>query len=505
MPILEWLNKNEASKAAERLPFRLMDEQGEYSYGSDDNQNMMIQGDNLDALKSLVPSFGGRIKCVYIDPPYNTGNAFEHYDDGIEHSLWLSLLKPRLELLHRLLAEDGTIWISIDDAEGHYLKVLCDEVFGRKCFVSTVIWRSTDNSNNDAKKFSVDHNMLLVYSKSPDWKSKRLMPLDIKRKHFKNPDNDPRGAYFDGNPISSPNPRPNLCYDIIAPQGNAIKPPRYGWRWSKDRMQEMISTGEIWFTKDGQSIRRRTYLADQGGLPPSTLWADLEETGHNRQAKYEQKQLFQDWSKDEWFSTPKPEKLIKKIIDLCSDEGDYVLDSFLGSGTTAAVAHKMNRKWIGIEMGEHAITHCVPRLKKVVDGEQGGISESVKWKGGGGFRFYKLGEQIFQPDGTINPKVKFKTLATHIWFSETGTPLKKVPKNPLLGINNGVAYYLLFNGILGDKRPDGGNVLTSAVLRLLPKHSGVKMIFGETTRLSAEYLKRLNIVFKQIPYDVRAH
>jgi adenine-specific DNA-methyltransferase len=258
---LTWIGKDEQP----RLEPRVLVEDSSKSYGDPSSENMLIYGDNLLALKALEQDFAGKIKCIYIDPPYNTGNAFEHYDDGLEHSLWLSLMKPRLELLHKLLHEDGTLWVSIDDLEGHYLKILCDEIFGRKCFVAGVIWRSTDNSNNDAKQFSLDHNMILVFSKLSDWKSKRLMPSEDKRQHFKNPDNDPRGPYFDGNPISSPNPRPNLCYDLISPQRNVIKSPKYGWRWSKERMQEMIATGEIRFTKDGKSIRRRTYLAEQKG------------------------------------------------------------------------------------------------------------------------------------------------------------------------------------------------------------------------------------------------
>jgi len=392
---LTWIGKDKQPK----LEPRILIEDPEKSYGDKNTENMLIYGDNLLALNALEQDFAGKIKCAAIDPPYNTGSAFEHYDDSIEHSLWLSLMRDRLQIIHGLLSEDGTIWVCIDDNEGHYLKILCDEIFGRQCFVATVIWRSTDNSNNDAKQFSVDHNMILVYSKTSNWRSKRLMPDDSKRKHFKNPDNDPKGPYFDGNPISSPHFRQNLCYDVISPQGNIIKFPVNGWRWSKERMQEMIEKGEIRFTQDGKSIRRRTYLQEQGGLPPSTLWFDLSETGHNRQAKYEQKNLFPEWTKEEWFQTPKPEKLLQKILMIATDEDDWTLDSFLGSGTSSAVAHKMNRKWIGIELGEHCNTHCVPRLQKVCDGtDEGGISESVGWKGGGGFKYYYLAPSLLKKD-----------------------------------------------------------------------------------------------------------
>jgi adenine-specific DNA-methyltransferase len=502
MPTLDWLKKEAALKTAGQIPYRILEHNSDLSCG--DENNMLIQGDNLDALKALLPYYAGQVKCIYIDPPYNTKNAFEHYNDNLEHSTWLSLMYPRLEILREFLLPEGTIWISIDDNESNYLKVICDEVFGRNCFVSSVIWRTTDNSNNDAKQFSVDHNTILVYSKSSGWISKRISPPDEKRKHFKNPDNDPKGPWFDGNPLSSPNLRENLCYDLTAPNGNIINYPHNGWRWSKETMAEKIESGEIRFTEDCKSIKRRTYLYEQTGLPPSTLWIDLEETGHNRQAKYEQKKLFPEWVKEQWFGTPKPEKLIKKILDICTIESDIVMDSFLGSGTTAAVAHKMNRRWIGIEMGDHAVTHCVPRIRKVIDGEQGGISKAENWQGGGGFRFYRLGAPIFDAEGKIHPEVRFETLANHIWFVETGCPLIPTEKSPLLGIHHNIAYYLLFNGILGDKTLSGGNVLTTRILNKLPKHDGPKVIYGELTKLSTNQLKELQISFKQIPYDIKA-
>jgi len=392
---LTWIGKGEEPKLEPRI--LLYDK--EKSYGDQNTEDMLIHGDNLLTLKALEQDYAGRIKCIYIDPPYNTGSAFEQYDDNLEHSIWLNMMKPRLEILKKLLSDEGSIWISIDDNEVHYLRVMLDEVFGRKCFASTIVWRSSDNSNNDSKKFSVDHNYILVYSKSSEWTSNRLERTEQQAKHYSNPDNDPRGPWFDGNPISSPNPRVNLCYDIVAPNGNVIKPPTYGWRWSEETLKEKIKTGEIRFNKTFTNIKRRTYLYEQKKLPPSTLWANLEETGHNRQAKYEQKKLFPEWNKSKWFATPKPEKLLKRILELATDEGDIVLDSFLGSGTTAAVAHKMNRKWIGIELGGHCYTHCIPRLQKVIDGtDQGGISKDVNWQGGGGFKFYELAPSLLKKD-----------------------------------------------------------------------------------------------------------
>lgn len=399
---LTWIGKENRPRLEPRI--LLEDPARSYHAGhrvseNDLFDNRLIFGDNLLALKALEQEFAGKVKCIFIDPPYNTGSAFAQYDDGVEHSLWLSLMRDRLTIMRSLLESTGSIWISIDDNEGHYLKVLCDEVFGRSCFLSTVIWRSTDNSNNDAKTFSVDHNMILVYSREPGWISNRLVADPKKRKHFKNPDNDPRGPWFDGNPISSPNPRPNLCYELTAPSGNVIEPPRYGWRWSKETMAEKISTGEIRFTEDGTGIRRRTYLADMKGLPPSTMWIDLTVTGHNRQAKYEQRKLFPNRTKDEWFATPKPEKLIKQILEIATVENDLVLDSFAGSGTTGAVAHKMGRRWIMAELEDSCHTHIIPRLKKVINGEDlGGITEDVGWQGGGGFRYYRLAPSLLQKD-----------------------------------------------------------------------------------------------------------
>ena len=406
---LTWVGKEDRP----RLEPRVLVEDPELSYHAEHKvtdedifDNRLIFGDNLLALKALEQEFAGKVKCIFIDPPYNTGSAFTHYDDGLEHSIWLRLMRARLELLRNLLTADGSLWISLDDNEAHYFKVLADELFGRSNFVSDVIWRSTDNSNNDAKQFSVDHNHIFVYSREPDWRSRRIPRKEEQKAHYSNPDDDPRGPWFDGNPISSPAYRENLCYDLEAPDGSVIKPPRNGWRWGKETMAEKIDSGEVHFTENFQSIRRRTYLRDQKDLPPSSLWFDLEETGHNRQAKYEQKKLFPDRTKEEWFGTPKPERLLRKIIHIASEPGDLVLDSFAGSGTTGAVAQKMGRRWIMVELGEHCHTHIIPRIKKVIDGEdEGGITKDADWKGGGGFRYYKLAPTLIQRDNYDNPVI----------------------------------------------------------------------------------------------------
>ena len=266
-----------------------------------------------------------------------------------------------------------------------------------------------------------------------------------------------------------------------------------------------MAVREIRFNSTMTGIIRRTYLEDMKGLPPSTLWIDLLKTGHNRQAKAEQKKLAVGTGGD-LFATPKPEKLIQEILLIATEEGDIVLDSYLGSGTTAAVSQKMGRRYIGIEMGEHARTHCIPRLQKVIDGEQGGISGAVEWKGGGGFRFCTLGEPAFDEQGRISAEVKFATLAAYVWHFETGEPGHQTFDKPLLGVHNGTAYYLLYNGILGDRRPASGNVLTHDVLKAINEiypHTGPKVVYGETSRLGASRLTGEDITFKQIPYDVK--
>jgi len=409
-------------------------------YGDPSAKNMLIHGDNLLALKALEQEFAGKVKCIYIDPPYNTGSAFEHYDDNLEHSTWLKLMRPRLELLRNLMMDSGSIWISIDDNEQAYLKVMCDEIFGRNCFVSTIIWRSSDNSNNDAKQFSLDHNYILVYSKTPGWVSNRIARNETQTSHYSNPDNDPRGPWFAGNPISSPHSRPNLCYDIIAPNGNVIKPPPYGWRWSEETLKEKLSTGEIFFNSNYTNIKRKTYLVEQKGIPPSTLWTVLEETGHNRQAKYEQKKLFPGWTKTEWFSTPKPERLLERILTIATSPGDIVLDSFLGSGTTAAVALKLGRQFIGIEFNGTCETHSLPRLKSVIDGEQGGISKAVEWKGGSGFKYYNLAPTLILKDNNgieiFNPKYNADMIAAAV-CKLCGYRYALREENPYIhGVNN---------------------------------------------------------------------
>jgi adenine-specific DNA-methyltransferase len=501
MPILTWLTRETDLQLARNAPYRLLEPVPEQSFGDPATENMLIQGDNLDALKALLPYYAGRVKCIYIDPPYNTRSAFEHYDDNLEHSKWLSMMYPRLELLRELLSEDGGIWVSIDDNEGHYLKIIMDEIFGRKNFIATVIWQKRTSRENRAA-FGSSHDYILLYTSAGaiKWKEVRnLLPLS--GKGYSNPDNDPRGPWR-SIPFTAQGYRPNQMYDIVSTTGAVLQPPRGRcWTATEPVYRRLKEENLIYFPRGGTGRPRvKQFPEDEKGLVPMTFW-EASEVGDNEDSKKEILALF---SEEDPFRTPKPERLLQRIIHIATNPEDLVLDSFLGSGTTCAVAHKMGRRYIGVEMGEHSVTHCLPRLKKVIEGEQGGISKAVNWQGGGGFRFYRLGEPVFDRDGRINKAISFATLAAHVWFSETGIPLAIRSDTPWLGAHNGTGYYLLYNGILGDKRPDNGNVLTNRVLQDLPPFDGPKVVYGEISRLGVERLRGERIVFKQIPYDIKA-
>ena len=528
MPILNWLTRDEDIRAASRVLYRLLEESSEFSSGDLDTGNMLIQGDNLEALKALLPFYAGRVQCIYIDPPYNTRSAFEHYNDNLEHTQWLAMLWPRLELLRDLLAEDGSIWVSIDDNEGHYLKVIMDEVFGRKNFITSVIWRKNYSPKSSARHFSSDHDYILVFAKDEEHFVPNLMPRTEKQnKAYRNPDNDARGLWKMSD-LSARNYYSLGKYSITTPSGRKIDGPPGGnyWRVSEEAFKELDADNRIWWgTKSNAIPQIKRFLSEvKQGVTPQTLWS-YEDVGHTQIAKKEILSLFGQ----DIFLTPKPESLIERILYVASNPRDLVLDSFLGSGTTAAVAHKMGRRYIGIEMGEHAVTHCAPRLRKVIAGEQGGISESVGWRVGGGFRFYRLGPPVFDAEGHIRADIRFTMLAAHVWFSETDRPWNgvrskseadtqvKSGESPLLGLHAGHAYALLYNGILGDKRPNGGNVLTSATLTMIRKDIATAYpefakenlaypltIYGEQSRLTHATLGRERITFKQTPYDVKA-
>lgn len=474
------------------------------------SNNLIIQGDNLDALKSLLPFYAGSVKCICIDPPYNTQKAFEHYDDNLEHSLWLSMMYPRLELLHELLAEDGSIWITLDDNESHYCKVMMDEIFGRQNFMANVVWQKKYAPQNDAKWLSDNHDHVLCYTKNKEkWRPNLLARTEEAVSRYKNPDNDYRGVWK-ATDFSVKTYSTDYDYPIVTPSGKTVNPPSGRcWQTNRDRFQKLVEDNRIWFGKYGNNVPAlKKFLSEvKKGTTPLTIWLHTE-VGHNQDAKKEVK----EFNNKDIFDTPKPERLIQRILQIATNENDLVLDSFLGSGTTAAVAHKMNRRYIGIEIGEHAKTHVVPRLKKVIDGEQGGISQAVGWQGGGSFRFCELGVPVFDRHGSLNPEIKFADLAAYIWFLQTHTPFAfsdgLQPQTPLIGVHENTAFYLLYNGILGDKRPQGGNVLTRKVLAELPglddfvAQGRQIVVYGEARLVGDEALRQKRITFKQIPYHV---
>jgi adenine-specific DNA-methyltransferase len=362
--------------------------------------NCLIFGDNLLALKALEQEFAGKVKCTFIDPPYNTGSAFTHYDDGVEHSLWLSLMRDRLELIRRLLSHDGSLWITIDDVEAHYLKVLCDEVFGRSNFVANVIWQKRFSPNSTAQYISDSHDHVLVYARDKgSWKRKLLPRHEKHNSSYKNPDKDPRGPWTSGD-LSARNSYSSGIYPIETPSGRVISGPPKGmyWRVSQEKFRALDKDKRIWWGTAGDNVPRlKRFLSEvMEGVVPQTIWTH-DEVGHTQEAKKEVMSVVP--SEADVFQTPKPERLIRRILELSSEPGDLILDSFGGSGTTGAVAHKMGRRWIMVELGEHCHTHIIPRLNKVIDGENpGGITQAVNWKGGGGFRYYRIAPSLLEKD-----------------------------------------------------------------------------------------------------------
>ena len=549
MPTLDWLGKDKAIKASKEVRFRLLTEVPEYSYGDKNTGNMIVHGDNLEALKALLPYYNGMVKCIYIDPPYNTGSAFVQYDDNLEHSIWLSMMYPRLELLREFLREDGSIWISIDDREYANLKLICDEIFGLNCFVSNISWQRTYSTRNDSKGIVNEVEHILVYSSQPDWQPHKLPRTDDMNSKYKNPDNDVQSWTSSDAFAADANTHQGMVYAIQHPfTGKLIYPSRSAhWRYKQEDMLKImrgwceyelkdlhdeheravvcgISDSEVrpgimaivltkslaesakmakevydrgqwprfYFTRGGKGgVRRKTYITNVGGKLPTNLWPYVD-TGHTDEAKKEILALFTNQSP---FDTPKPERLLKRVLFLASDPGDIVMDTFLGSGTTAAVAQKMNRHFIGVELEDTAFTHVVPRLQKVVDGEQGGISKAEKWEGGGGYKFYRLGDPLYDDDGLLNKSVNVKELGAFIFYKETQTSIPENSAPPFLGTVDGISYYLLYSS-------DKDTCLNLASYKALKAIDGKKVIYADICRMSAKKLKEEQIEFKQIPYDL---
>jgi adenine-specific DNA-methyltransferase len=401
---LTWIGKDERPK----LEPRILLEDPSKSYhakqrvsDSDIFDNRLLFGDNLLALKALEQEFTGKVKCVFIDPPYNTGSAFTHYDDGVEHSIWLSLIRDRLEIVRRLLSDDGSLWISIDDNEAHYLKVLCDEVFGRSNYKATITWQRKYSVSNNFQGIATICDFILVYSKSERFQNNLLPRTEESAARYSNPDNDPRGPWkaVDYLNQATPEKRRNLCYDIVNPiTGAVIKNTKKAWKYDTQTHHRHVEENRIWWGRDGTNTvpSVKLFLSEvRDGMTPHDWWPH-DEVGHTDEAK---KEMIGLYGAQNVFDTPKPERLVKRVLEIATKPGDLVLDSFAGSGTTGAVAHKMGRRWIMVELGDHCQTHIIPRLQKIIDGkDKGGISDVISWQGGGGFRYFTLAPSLLEKD-----------------------------------------------------------------------------------------------------------
>jgi site-specific DNA-methyltransferase (adenine-specific)/adenine-specific DNA-methyltransferase len=536
MPTLTWTGKDAVVNHHRTVPFRLLKDVPDLSVGDPGSGNLIVQGDNLLALKALLPYYAGQVKCIYIDPPYNTGNEGWVYNDNVNsplinqwlgktvgkeaedlsrHDKWLCMMYPRLALLKEFLRDDGAIFVSIDDNELQSLRFIMDEIFGRDNFIATVVWQKIFAPKNSAMYLSEDHDFVVLYAKkSAKWRPNLLPRSDAAKGRYKNPDNDPRGPWTSGD-LQARNFYGAGTYAITCPSGRVIPGPGKGmhWRYSEPNFLELNRDGRVWWGPKGDNMPRlKRFLADvKDGVIPQTLWLHSE-VGHTQEAKKELLDVLDFEDSPSVFITPKPTRLIQRILQIATNPGDLVLDSFAGSGTTGHAVLQTNqqdggnRRFILVEMEPKiALEITAERVKRVAEGYTNAKGEEVAGLGAG-FRFCELGEPLFDEFGQIRDAVKFAALARHVYFAETGEPLprSRVPNTPLIGVHHGTAVYLLYNGILGDKTPEGGNILTRAVLALLPPHDGPKIVYGAGCLLSAERLRAAGIAaFRQTPYEVR--
>ena len=543
MPSLNWIGKDAVVNHHKVVPFHLLRADPKRSVG-EDSGNLLVQGDNLMALKALLPHYAGQVKCIYIDPPYNTGNENWAYNDAVNspemrawlgkvvggeaedlsrHDKWLCMMYPRLILLRELLADNGAIFISIDDNEVSNLRAIMDEIFGKGNFISTIVWQKVYTVKNSAKYLSDMHDYVVLYAKKRDNWQRNLRPRDEDTdEDYDNPDDDPNGAWI-SHALQSRNKYSKGIYSITCPGGKFIEGPPQGtyWRVSEANFWKADKKGEVWWGKDGNAFPRiKEYLKDaKQGVVPSTWWTH-QYAGTNSGAKVALRRTVGD---QQMFITPKPIELIQRILELATNKDSLILDSFAGSGATGHAVLKQNfedggdRRFILVEIeNEIARNITAERLKRAALGytykDQKG-NEKQEAGLGGGFRYCELGETLFNAQGQIRKEVKFEDLARHVYFTETGQPLTYPSPSPfrgrgirpLLGVHNGVAVYLLYNGILKDKSAGGGNVLTRAVLASLPAHDGPKVIYGNGSLFSESKLREMNITFRQVPYEIKVN
>ena len=550
MPVLNWIGKDAVVRHHKDVPFRLLEPVpelacGDADGGTDAPGNLIVQGDNLHALKALLPRYSGQVKCIYIDPPYNTGNEGWVYNDNVNspeirrwlgevvgregetldrHDRWLCMMYPRLVLLRQFLREDGAIFVSIDDNEVATLRLLMDEIFGAANFVATFIWEKRTTREN-RRVFSFSHDYVLCYAQRLPLfeKTRGELPLSQEaRNRYKNPDNDPRGAWQSVSlNAQAGHGTAAQFYSISTPSGRVLNPPQGRcWIVTKPRFEELVADNRIYFGPNGNNVpRQKKFLGEVSrGLTPHTLW-QAKEVGTTDSATKSVLEIMGASA----FDTPKSIDLIQRILQIATDKDSLILDSFAGSGTTGHAVLKQNaedggnRRFILVEMID-AIARKVTaeRVRRVARGYANAKGESVPGLGGG-FQFCRLSaEPLFRADGAIRPDVSFAQLAEFVWFLETGagsapslSAARAGPgteRSPLLGVHAGRAVYLLYNGILKDRSDLGGNVLNQRTLALLtatpPDFSGPRVVYGARTRFDRKRLAALGISFHQLPYEL---
>jgi adenine-specific DNA-methyltransferase len=537
MPTLTWTGKEAVVTHHQQVPYQLLRDVPELGCGDPGSGNLVVEGDNLLALKALLPYYAGQVKCIYIDPPYNTGNEGWVYNDNVNspiindwlkktvgkegedlsrHDKWLCMMYPRLALLKRFLREDGIIFVSLDDNEVQALRYVLDEIFGKRNFVTTILWQKVYSPKNSARHFSEDHDYIIVYARNAElWRPNLVPRSEEQDSAYRNPDKDPRGPWKTSD-LSARNPYWEGLYEVKCPSGRVISGPPRGRYWviSKTKFHELDADNRIWWGTKGDSIpQTKRFLSEvKQGVVPQTMWF-YKDVGHTQDAKKELVSVMDFPDSQSVFITPKPTRLIERILQIATNPGDLILDSFAGSGTTGHAVLKMNaaqpdqppRRFILVEMEERIAREVTAeRVRRVAEGYSNAKGEAVAGLGGG-FRFCQLGEHIFAADGSINPAIRFAHLARHVYFTETGEPPPEKARfnTPLIGICRGVAVYLLFNGILGDKSVGGGNILTRQTLAALPPHSGPKVIYAYGCRIGEDRLRRSQIAFRQTPYEIK--
>ncbi len=531
MPTLDWIGKKAVINHSKDVPFHLLKMDENLSFGDATSGNLIVQGDNLIALKALLPYYAGQVKCIYIDPPYNTGEQTWIYNDSVNsveirdwlgkvvgretedlsrHDKWLCMMYPRMRLLVQFLSEDGFLLVSLDDTELYRFKLMMEEILTPKNFVATCIWKSRRNlDNRSLHNVSVDHEYVIAFRKG----EASFRGAEKDKDKYSNPDNDPRGPWMSDNLVglATKDRRPNLHYELVNPATGVVYacPPK-GWRYSKDTMAQKISEGRIlWPKSDSGRPRHKKFFADLES--EFAGFSSFVECGNTNEGTEEVSRIMGI----ERFIFPKPRSLIETLIRQTTLKDSFILDSFAGTGTTAHAVLSLNkadggnRRFLLVEMEESICKNItMERLKRVITGYEYRKMEeaTVNVEGlGGGFKYCVLSDPLFDSSGNIHDNVKYSELAAHVYFCETGQPMPKAQKvkSPLIGIHNGKAIFLLFNGILEDKTPQGGNVLTRHVLDILPEYEGPKVIYGTSCRIGVERLSKENVTFRQIPYAIK--